>query len=209
MRRALHLIHLFIFIFGFVAAAAAADWADVYERTAPAVRFLDVGTDGGYCSGIVINKAEGFVLTAAHCVTDNDAFAVDHRDATVVSVNPLLELAVLKTRLRKGASQITLAPALPRVGSSVAVLGYPFGARTVTMQAGILANADAGDGTAWVNADMLPGDSGGAILNDAGELVGVTSGYRANGAAHIGRIVGIDDIRDFVEELLPAPAARK
>lgn len=192
----------FLFTFALASCAAAADWPDVYAQRASAVPVVDV-SNGGYCSSVVINAADGYVVTAAHCIADEAvSYTVDHVDASVVRVNRLLDLAVVKLRLRKGATTLPLAAAFPRVGSAVAVLGYPLGARTLTMQVGVVANPDV-DGLAWVNADLLPGDSGGAIVNAAGELVGITSGYRAAGAAHIGRVVPLETIRAFVEDLLP------
>jgi S1-C subfamily serine protease len=205
----------FLFIYAFASLAAAADWADVYAQRARAIALVELSNtdgDGGHCTGIVINAADGYVLTAGHCIEETAGFsyAVDRRDASVVRVNHVLDLAVLKTRLRKEATTLPLAPAVPAVGSSVAVLGYPFNARTLTMQAGIVANPDV-EGFAWMNADLLPGDSGGAIVNDAGELVAVTSGTLYRGPAHIGVTVGLETLRGFVEDLLPpAPAtARK
>lgn len=196
-----------------LAPAAAADWSDIYAQRASAVPIVEIGNgqDGGHCAGVVINAADGYVLTAAHCVVDDTpgySYTVDKRDGTVVRVNHVLDLAVIKTRLRKGTATLPLASTFPRVGSSVAVLGYPFGARTLTIQVGILANPDV-DGYAWMNADLLPGDSGGAIVNDRGELVAVTCGYLYSGPAHIGRAVALETLRDFVEDLLPAPPANK
>lgn len=188
----------------FSAPASAADWPTVFEQRGNAIPLID-RNDHDYCSGIVINAEDGYVLTAAHCISEEArSYTVDRRDATVLRVNRELELAVIKTRLRTGATALPLAAAMPRAGSAVAVLGYPFSAQTLTIQVGIVANP-AVDGMAWVNADLLPGDSGGAIVNERGELIAVTSGYRAtkDGGAHIGRVVPIDTIRPFIEDLLP------
>ena len=192
-----------------VTPAAAQGWASLVEPLGKTVLRLEVGDgrQGGGCSGSVIDADKGHVLTAAHCVpTDLEQFSltVDGRDARVLRVNRILDLAVLKSRLRRGATAITLAPAMPRAGDAVAVIGYPFGARTLTTQVGTLANPDV-EGWAWVNADLLPGDSGGAIVDAQGRLVGVTSGFLYYAAAHIGLAVPLETVRAFVEEFLPGP----
>jgi S1-C subfamily serine protease len=189
------------------AVAQTPVWTDVVpflEATILPIAIGD-GQDAGSCTGIVIHAEAGYVLTAAHCVpTDSNktSMTVTDRDAAIVRVNRHLDLAVLKVRLRKGAITIAFAPIMPRAGSAVAVLGYPFGARSLTVQHGIVANPDV-EGWAWINADTLPGDSGGAIVDREGRLVALTSGYLYRGAAHIGRAVPLETIRAFVEEYVP------
>jgi S1-C subfamily serine protease len=204
MTRLLLLILLFVFC---AVAPAAAQWADAVAALERSIVLLEMGddqVDAGSCSGIVLNAEQGYVLTAAHCVPTNEdhSIVVADRDAKPEKVNRRLDLAVLKVRLRKGATNITLAPSMPRAGSAVAVLGYPFGARSLTTQVGIVANPDV-EGKAWINADLLPGDSGGAIIDPQGRLVALTSGYVANGAAHMGVAAPIDTIAAFVEDYLP------
>jgi S1-C subfamily serine protease len=186
---------------------AAADWPDVYTQVVAgeSVPLLELsnGDEGGTCSTVVFNAAAGYALTAGHCIEGGGfSYTVDGRDADVVRVNKQLDLAVVKSRLRKGAVNIPFAPAFPRVGNVVAVLGYPFGARSLTMQVGIVSNG-AVDGLAWIDANLGPGDSGGAVLDAAGRLVAIAVGYRYNGPAHISRVVPIDAVRAFVADLLP------
>jgi S1-C subfamily serine protease len=187
-----------------VSTPAAAQWPDVVEALIPRlVPFEQPDVDGPSCTGSVINAAAGYVLTAAHCIPkDAGELAIAGRDVDVKAINRQLDLAVVKTRLRKEASQVALAPLMPRAGSAVAVVGFPFGARSLVVQIGVIANPDV-DGQAWINADALPGDSGGAIVDEQGRLVGVTLGYKAHGAAHIGRAATLETVRAFVADFLP------
>lgn len=187
--------------------AAFEEWVELVAAREQSILRLTSGNTAtsGECSVVVLNAAAGVVLTAAHCVpVDLEKFSmvIGDRDASVQKINRRLDLAVLKTRLRKEAINVALAPSMPRAGSAVAVLGFPFGARSLTVQRGIVANPDV-DGWAWINADLLPGDSGGAIIDTQGRLVGVVSGFRYQGAAHIGLASPLETIRAFVEEFLP------
>lgn len=195
-----------LLVFGFSTAAHAAEWADVVPTVERSVLRLHLGDDNGNegtCSAIVINAEKGYLLTAAHCVTTDDHIVVGKdRTATLVISNRLLDLAVLKTKLRKEATAIVLAPTSPRLGAPVGVLGFPFGARSLTLQVGVVANPDVDD-RMWVDGNLLPGDSGGAIINNAGHLVGVTSAFKYFAAAHIGVAVPLDTLRAFVADYLP------
>lgn len=190
------------------AAVFSAEWSGVFtslEHSVLHVMVAKAGRDVGTCSAVVLNTSNDTVVTAAHCISDEAAYSytVDGRAAKLLKLSRDRDLAVLKTRLRRGVVSLPLAPRAPTAGTAVAVLGFPFEAASLTIQIGIVANAqaDAG-GKAWINADLLPGDSGGAIVDLSGHLVGLTSGYLSQGAAHIGCAVPLETIRDFVDEYL-------
>ncbi len=191
------------------AAAAAQAWPEVVGALDRSVLPVHMGTGDvpASCSAVVIHADAGYVVTAAHCVptAEHASIIVAGRHAEVARVNRVLDLAVLRTKLN-GAASIALAPAMPGAGHPVAIIGYPFGAQSITTQLGSVANAKGRDGYAWVDGAVLPGDSGGAVVDNRGRLVGVSSGYLAAGAAHIGLIVPLETVRDFVEDLLPEPA---
>jgi len=180
-------------------AAAQPAWPDVVDRLRASVLLLE---GDGACSAIVINAARGYLLTAAHCAPEKQDLTVGERDASVLKINRKLDLAVLKTRLRQGVTDVSFAPTMPRAGSAVAVVGFPFGARSLTVQIGIVANPDV-EGRAWVDADLLPGDSGGAIVDAEGRLVGVSSAFRYYLAADVGVAVPLPTVLAFVEDYLP------
>ena len=106
-------------------------------------------------------------------------------------------------------TDVALAADAPASGTAIAVLGFPFGDPGMTVQAGVLAS-DKGPrlGTANINVDVVPGDSGGPAIDASGRLVGIALGYRASGVAHLAIMADLETVRDFVRAFLPAGAAR-
>ncbi len=184
---------------------AAQSWPDVVEHMdRSVVRVLNGdGADVGYCAGVVVNAEAGHVLTAAHCVPEKVSLTVDGRHADLVRINRVLDLAVLKAKL-KSATALTIAD-VPKTAMPIAVVGYPFGSESIVVQLGSVASAETRDGEVWLNIDVLPGDSGGAVIDGTGKLVALAVGFRQSMAAHIGRAVPAHTLRAFLEDL-PAGA---
>ncbi|MGH2726533.1 MAG: S1C family serine protease, partial [Actinomycetota bacterium] len=145
----------------------------------------------GAGSGVVITP-DGFLLTSAHVVGSNDASGraslIDGRelDFSVVGTDPLSDLAVLRTEGRDlDPAELGDAEKL-RVGQLVVAIGNPFGfAGSVT--AGVVSALGrslptrAGSTVRFVenviqtDAALNPGNSGGALANGAGDVVGVNT----------------------------------
>lgn len=199
------------FVICVAATVAVADWATTFQQLGNAVlRMESMDGDGnrGVCSSAVINARKGFVLTAAHCVPSGPSVSmtVNERDAVLVKKNALLDLAILRVRL-KDETAIVLSEAAPQAGASVAVVGYAFGARQLAIQAGVISNPLENDTRrTWMNVDTIPGDSGGVVVDAEGRLVGVTSAVLYStqmSASHLGMAVPYDRVKDFVEDYLP------
>jgi S1-C subfamily serine protease len=160
----------------------------VAERLSPSVANLRVRRGGG--SGVVITP-DGFLLTSAHVVArtraGNATFA-DGRDLAfdVVGADPLSDLAVL--RVAGGqltAAELGDADSL-RVGQLVVAIGNPHGfAGSVT--AGVVsalgrslptrsgANVRVVDNVIQTDAALNPGNSGGALADGRGRVVGINT----------------------------------
>ncbi|MDF2761034.1 MAG: hypothetical protein K0S99_3669, partial [Thermomicrobiales bacterium] len=112
--------------------------------------------------------------------------------ARVVAEDPDLDLAVLRIESDERGTPLdpeTLdLPILPlgssdavNLGQTVHVFGFPaIGAGSLTYTIGIVSGflfEEGIDGTAWINTDAVTsgGNSGGAAVNDAGQLIGVPS----------------------------------
>ena len=160
----------------------------VAERLTPSVANLRVRRGGG--SGVVITP-DGFLLTSAHVVArargGNASFA-DGRDLRfdVVGADPLSDLAVLRVAgADLTAAELGDADSL-RVGQLVVAIGNPHGfAGSVT--AGVVsalgrslptrsgANVRLVDNVIQTDAALNPGNSGGALADGHGRVVGINT----------------------------------
>ncbi|HXG71344.1 MAG TPA: serine protease [Gemmatimonadaceae bacterium] len=197
-----------------VVLLASGDWSAIVKPAAKHVARLEILQDGedapGICTGVVINRAAGFVLTAAHCVEGhpNISLTVNGRHAIVAKTNRLLDLAVVRTTLRD-ETQITFAPASPEVGAEAAVLGFAFGVEQMAAQFGRVSQTFNGETKLlWLNLDLIFGDSGGPAIDAAGRLIGINSRVYSKGPAHMAAVVPVETVRGFVEAYLPGTASQ-
>lgn len=194
-----------------ITATVTTDWALVIRPALQQVPRLEILADGaekpGICSGVVLNTAAGFLLTAAHCVTgdpDKLSVTVNGRHAEIARVNRLLDLAVIRFTV-KGEQAMTLAPETPPIGTEVAVIGYGFGIDKLAVQFGHVAQSlNAETKTLWLNAEVLGGNSGGAVIDNQGRLIGMTSRVYYTTASSMGAAIPVEQIADFVTAYLPA-----
>jgi S1-C subfamily serine protease len=172
--------------------------AGVAERISPSVANLRITrmtrrgrVPAGAGSGVVLTP-DGFLLTSAHVVAGRGrqgrAAFVDGREFafSIVGSDPLSDLAVLRSDARD-LQPATLGEAERlRVGQLVVAIGNPHGfAGSVT--AGVVSAlgrslpARAGrdmriiDNVIQTDAALNPGNSGGALVNGRGEVVGVNT----------------------------------
>src|SRR5438874_6354505 len=160
----------------------------VAERLSPSVANLRVRRGGG--SAVVITP-DGFMLTSAHVVArarGGRASFVDGRELefTVVGSDPLSDLAVLRADGRElHPAELGDAEVL-RVGQLVVAIGNPNGfAGSVT--AGVVsalgrslptrsgANVRVVDNVIQTDAALNPGNSGGALADGRGHVVGINT----------------------------------
>jgi serine protease Do len=162
----------------------------VAETLAPSVANLRVGRRGGG-SGVAITP-DGFVLTNAHVVGAARAPRVrasftDGRElgAEVVGTDPLTDLALLRAEEALTPAELGDAAGL-RVGQLVVAIGNPHGfAGSVT--AGVVSalgrSLPVGDGNTrrmiddviQTDAALNPGNSGGALVDGRGKVVGINT----------------------------------
>jgi S1-C subfamily serine protease len=161
----------------------------VAERVLPSVASLRVASARGEGGGSAsVLTAEGFLLTSAHVVEGARTVEAAFTDGTEVDVDvvgrdPLSDLAILRAR---GAvpPPVTLGDATRlRVGQLVVALGNPLGlAGSVT--AGIVSGLGRAlptrqgrvvDEVIQTDAALNPGNSGGALCDSAGLVVGVNT----------------------------------
>jgi Do/DeqQ family serine protease len=173
------------------------------------------GRERGLGSGVVVH-ADGYILTNNHVVEGADTVRVelpDRRvlDGKVVGTDPASDLAVVKVAA-KGLAVLPLGDSdRVRVGDVVLALGNPLGVgQTVTM--GIVSGkgrrTGAGDGSfedfLQTDAAINQGNSGGALVNLNGELVGINSQILTptGGNIGVGFAIPANMARNVMEQLI-------
>ena len=143
----------------------------------------------GIGSGVVISR-DGYIVTNNHVIDGADDVYVttnsnEEYKAKVVGTDPFTDLALIKI---EGDKELTAIPFGNsddlRVGEWVLAIGNPFNLRS-TVTAGIVSAkgraAGSGQGSlqvgSFIQSDVAvnPGNSGGALVNMAGELIGINT----------------------------------
>ena len=195
---------------------------------------VTTATGGDTGSGVVL-RSDGYILTNNHVVADAVAgagrLAVTFNDGTtasarIVGADALDDLAVIKVE-RTGLPAATLGTAAAlHVGDAVLALGSPLGLQG-TVTAGIVsalnrpvATSDSqptdpfGAPTTGVttvldaiqtDAAVNPGNSGGPLVNAAGQVVGINSAIAStgsNGNIGVGFAIPIDQAKVIAAQLI-------
>ncbi|MDY1036954.1 serine endoprotease DegP [Lelliottia sp. CFBP8978] len=163
------------------------------------------GNDGGQQqkfmalgSGVIIDAAKGYVVTNNHVVDNASTIKVqlsDGRkfDAKVVGKDPRSDIALIQIQDPKNLTAIKLADSdALRVGDYTVAIGNPFGlGETVT--SGIVSalgrsglNAENYENFIQTDAAINRGNSGGALVNLNGELIGINTAILAPDGGNIG-----------------------
>lgn len=175
----------------------------------------------GLGSGVIVSE-QGYILTNHHVIESVDQIEVALADARkvparVVGTDPETDLAVLKIELQR-LPAITFGKAEQlRVGDVVLAIGNPFGiGQTVTL--GIvsgLGRSQLGITTfenfIQTDASIHPGNSGGALVDTSGNLVGVnTAIYSQTGVSMgIGYAIPVSIARRVMEQIIQKGAVTR
>ncbi|MGZ4661688.1 MAG: S1C family serine protease [Arthrobacter sp.] len=166
----------------------SADIPGIVDKVEPSV--VTVLTNSGLGSGVVY-AADGLILTNEHVVRGNTtvqiAFADGQRvSGTVKATDAISDLALVEAK-RSGLQAAKFQSALPRVGELAVVIGSPLGFEN-TATAGIISGlhreipGSAASSQSLVDliqtdAAISPGNSGGAVVNSKGEVIGISEAY--------------------------------
>lgn len=169
----------------------------------------------GSGSGVIFRE-DGYIVTNYHVVEGASSLLVslaDGRtvDGTIVGVDETTDLAVVKIEADNLQAAVFGDSDALQVGELAVAIGNPLGnefARTVTD--GIISGTDrtiqAEDRTYHVlqtNAAINSGNSGGALVNSQGEVIGINSvKVQANGVEGMGFAIPINEVKPIIEEIM-------
>jgi S1-C subfamily serine protease len=170
----------------------------VYQIIQPSLVLIQTkgpGADGkpenGLGSGVIIDDS-GDIMTSLHVVTDTTSIKVTFADgsessAQIATQQPQIDIAILKAD--NLPAQIVPAvlgnPSSMRVGDEAYVVGNPFGLYS-SMSAGVISGFNRSfqppegkqrlEGLIQIDTAVNPGNSGGPLLNRAGQVIGIVEG---------------------------------
>ena len=148
-------------------------------------------------SGVIIDSESGYVVTNHHVIENADQIRVrldDGRsfEAKVVGADPEADVAVIQIPA-KGLKAINIGDSdTLRVGDFVVAIGNPFGL-SQTATAGIVSalgrsglSIESYEDFIQTDASINQGNSGGALVNLRGELIGVNTAILDRGGGNVG-----------------------
>lgn len=163
---------------------------EIYAKVAPSVVGVRVSLEYGLATGTgVVMSSDGYIITNAHVIAGARRVSVTlsedggRTEALLVGYDASTDLAVLKIDAEDLPAADFGDSDLLRVGDPAYVIGNPLGEELRgTMTDGIISAIDRSvdmNGQAMTllqtNAAMNPGNSGGALVNASGQVVGVTN----------------------------------
>ena len=152
----------------------------------------------GLGSGVIIDAAKGYILTNNHVISQADKISVqlnDGRefDAKLIGGDDQSDIALLQVQNPSNLTQIAIADSDKlRVGDFAVAVGNPFGLGQTATSGIVSALGRSGlhleglENFIQTDASINRGNSGGALLNLNGELIGINTAILAPGGGSIG-----------------------
>jgi serine protease Do/serine protease DegQ len=173
-------------------------------------------------SGVIVDAKNGYILTNHHVVENADQIQISllneqTLDAEIVGSDAATDIAVIKVD-PKGLVDLPIGESnAVEVGDFVIAIGNPFGlGHTVT--SGIVSalgrtgiNRNGYEDFIQTDASNNPGNSGGALVNMKGELIGINSAIisRTGGNVGIGFAVPSEIARSIMRQILDFGEVRR
>lgn len=201
----------------------------VADKVLPSVVSIDIRAQAGRGEGSgVVLTPDGLIITNNHVVAlaaNGGQIQVRFDDgstapATIVGTDPATDIAVIKADTTRSLTPIALGTsATLDEGQAVAAVGSPLGlSGTVTtgivsaLERPVRAGGEGSDQNTVIDAIQTdaavnPGNSGGALVNMNGELVGINSaiaslGSGSTGSIGLGFAIPVDQARRIADQLI-------
>lgn len=171
-------------------------------------------------SGFII-MADGYIMTNYHVIEDSDSISVslyngESYDAALIGYDESNDIAVLKIEAENLTPVVLGDSDNLNVGDSVVAIGNPLGELTFSLTAGTISAKDREVTlSSSVTMNLLQtdcainsGNSGGALFNLYGEVIGVTNAKYSSSSSseasidNIGFAIPINSVRSIVESII-------
>ena len=173
-------------------------------------------------SGVIIDASKGYVITNFHVIQDADEIKVTLKDGREISAKKIGEdqqsdIALLQIKA-DNLSQVALADSDKlRVGDFAIAIGNPFGlGQTVT--SGIVSalgrsglNIENLENFIQTDAAINSGNSGGALINMKGQLIGINTAILGPNGGNIGIGFAIPSnmVKDLIDQIIKYGEVRR
>ena len=148
-------------------------------------------------SGVIVDAERGLVLTNNHVIANAVQITVTlrdgrHFDAEIVGTDPETDVAVIKVPAENLVDIDAADSDGLRVGDFVVAIGNPFGLGQTVTSGIVSALSRSGLGIEGyedfiqTDASINQGNSGGALVNLKGELIGINTAIFSRGGGNIG-----------------------
>ncbi len=171
-------------------------------------------------SGFIVSTS-GYIVTNYHVIEGADSVTVtlnngSSYDATVRGYNESKDVAVLKINA-SGLKAVTLGSSDDaNVGDEVITIGNPLGELTFSLTSGAISALNRevtfsqGSTMKLIQTDAAinSGNSGGALFNMYGEVIGITNAKYSSSSSseasidNIGFAIPIDDVEDIIQDII-------
>lgn len=191
----------------------------VAQRLRPAIVEVRSEGGGGRAAGSgVAFREDGYILTNHHVIEGASSVMVvsaegKRFDAKVVGSDPETDISVLKINAALPVATLGSVSGL-QVGQQAIAIGSPLGLTggpsvTVGVVSALGRQFDSAEGPMLLDmiqtdAPISPGSSGGALVDSAGNVIGITTAIAVSdvGAEGLGFATPIDIARDVAEQIL-------
>jgi len=179
-------------------------------------------------TGVIVTE-DGYVLTNKHVIEDATSVYIVlddgtiYEDVEIVTTDPLNDIAFLKIKGANGLKAATLGDSKTlSVGQQVIAIGNALGQYQNTVTSGIISglgrSIEASDGTGYnvetlsdmiqTDAAINSGNSGGPLVNAAGEVIGINTATSAS-AENMGFAIPISSVKGMLQQLIESGSASR
>ncbi len=168
----------------------------------------------GTGSGVIIN-AGGYIITNNHVINNAHELSVTLNNnktykAKIIGTDPKTDIALLKIEADEDLPFVTFGDSdNTKIGEWVLAVGNPYNL-TSTVTAGIISakarDLSGGHSQSFLQTDAAvnPGNSGGALVNTNGELIGINTAISSQTGSYIGYSFAVPSniARKVIEDIM-------
>ncbi len=182
-----------------------------YQQFISGELVADKGMPVGLGSGVIISE-QGHILTNHHVIAGADSLEIDLYDgrtttATLIGTDPATDLALLKIQLPNLQAASVSTDNNSRAGDIVLAIGNPHGLGT-SVSMGIISGLERNqiglntyENFIQIDAPINQGNSGGALINTRGQLIGINTATSSSSQG-LGLAIPTSTVTSVVDNLL-------